>query len=77
MGLAKSRTKYTRLDVRYTIREFCDVCGDGEETDVSAIRALCYGPVDWMRTHSWLFRFPLFLASNERDAVMVRFSVLP
>lgn len=23
---------------------------------------------------SWLFRFPLFLASNERDAVMVRFS---
>lgn len=26
------------------------------------------------RMSSWLFRFPLFLASNERDAVMVRFS---
>lgn len=36
----KSRTKYTRLNVRYTVREFGDVGGYGEETDV-AVRALC------------------------------------
>ena len=71
------RTENACLNIGYTIREFGDVCQNGEESDIpggSLSEFGCHNTRVRSETHSWLLRFPLRIGNNARAGVIVTFS---